>query len=194
MEGRGTGQDNMSCTETMICNKWTQQTKGPVQYFQMLRLLETKETILSPQEKKSVLLWLFWKSPLPWMAATPKNSKHAANAHGSASSFINMRFWHCRSPSCVYWICIWHKHTSVCFCWISQSTQCGVYASFMLTGGQTLPDSVQCLPECVKHIWTSIESLCLFSAWLHMAVMSFSSIEWFLGQIFLFQMKLWFKT
>lgn len=76
--------------------------------------------------------------------------------------------------------------TPVCFSWISQSTRCGVYASFMLTGGQTLPDSVQCLPECVKHIWTSIVSLCLFSAWLHMAMMSWSSTKCFLGQIFIF--------
>lgn len=83
--------------------------------------------------------------------------------------------------------------TPVCFCWISQSTRRGVYASFMLTGGQTLPDSVQCLPECVKHIWTSTVHLCLFSAWLHMAMLSWSSTECFLGQIF-YPMKLWFKT
>lgn len=76
--------------------------------------------------------------------------------------------------------------TPVCFCWIGQSTRCGVYASFMLTGRQTLPDSVQCLPESVKHIWTSIVSLCLFSAWLHMAMMSWSNTECFLGQIFVF--------
>jgi len=74
--------------------------------------------------------------------------------------------------------------TELCFCCISQSAQRGVYASFMLTGGQTLPDSVQCLPEFVKRIWTSIVSLCLFSAWQHMAVMSWSSTGHFLCQIF----------
>lgn len=154
MEGGGAGHPNMSCAETTICNKWTQQTKGPIQYFQMLRLLETKETILSPQEKK-VLLWLFWKSPLPWTAATPKNSKHAAIAHGSASSFINMRFLALQEHLLVYTGSVSGISTPVCFCWISQSTWRGVCASFMLTGERTLPDSVQCLPECIKHIWTS---------------------------------------
>lgn len=105
--------------------------------------------------KKKVLLWLFWKSPLPWMAATPKNSKHAAIAHGSASSFINMRFLALQEHLLVYTGSVSGISTPVCFCWISQSTWCGVCASFMLTGGRTLPDSVQCLPECIKHIWTS---------------------------------------
>jgi len=56
MESRGTGHPNTSCAETTICNKQKQQTKGPVQYLQMLRLLETKEIILSPQKKK---IWNF---------------------------------------------------------------------------------------------------------------------------------------
>lgn len=56
MESRGTGHPNTSCAETTICNKQMQQTKGPVQHLQMLRILETKEIILSLQKKKYGLL------------------------------------------------------------------------------------------------------------------------------------------
>lgn len=56
MESRGTGHSNAGCAGSTSCNKRVQQTKGLVHYLQMLRLLETKEMILSPQEKK---IWPF---------------------------------------------------------------------------------------------------------------------------------------
>lgn len=56
MESRGTGHSNAGCAGSTNCNKRVQQTKGLVHYLQMLRLLETKEMILSPQEKKYGLL------------------------------------------------------------------------------------------------------------------------------------------